>query len=341
MSPPVAPGLAATLYDGSADLRAAWAGAKALLTEARVPIVQLHATPSKSLAPVVAEIRAALPGVRTWVGVPGNTYVRDDGPTRIAKVTRTARDLGAECMVLNCERPSAPGNPGWVPTVALSAAELDARMRRVLAAIALELGDMVLGFTSHDMPQWHPIPWRAALGAESPVRLHLPQQYAAPPRSSSEPSLPPATSWRGAKNRAEASDTEWRKLARAGVVRADLAPGGDGFATYGQAHDIATAGVMLIADRTAVSALWALDGRTGLADRSKRPKCDALGALAIRALMHVRRAVGEGAGAGSIARWQAAHALEADGVAGAATFSALALPAPKLGLPPQRKGLAP
>lgn len=322
MSPPVAPGLAATLYDDSADLRAAWAGAKALLTEARVPIVQLHATPSKSLAPVVAEIRAALPGGRIWVGVPGNTYVRDDGPARIAKVTRAARELGAECMVLNCERPSAPGNPGWVPTVALSAAELDARMRRVLAAIAPELGDMVLGFTSHDMPQWHPIPWRAALGAESPVRLHLPQQYAAPPRSSSEPSLPPATGWRGAKNRAEASDTEWRKLARAGIVRADLAPGGAGFATYGQAHDIATAGVMLIADRTDVSALWALDGRTGLADRAKRPKCDAAGAKAIRTLQRIRREVGEGAG--SIARWQAKHGLDPDGVWGAKSEAALA-----------------
>lgn len=323
MSGPVAPGLAVTLYPGDSarDLE----GGRALLEEARPPIVQLHTVPGPKSAAVADEVRRIVPGARIWFGIPANPLVRDDGPARAARMALTARSIGAEAIVLNCERPSAAGNPGWTPdtTPCLTPAEIDERMRRLLGFVAPELGAMVLGFTSHDMPLWHHLPWAAALGKDSPVRLHLPQQYAAPSRSKKEPSLPAPTSWKAARKRAEDSDGQWLRLVRSGVVRADLGPGGAGFATYGQCHDIVSAGVMLVADRTDISCVWALNAATGEPDRRKFPKCDALGAFAIRALMRVRREAGEGAG--SIARWQASNGLEPDGIVGPRTLAALGL----------------
>lgn len=321
MTPPVPPGLALTLYDGSANLRSAWLGSKALLCEVRPPVVQLHAYPTSALEAVLDDIRRELVGVRIWVGLPGNSLVNDGGPAKAAKYTRLCRSWGVEAFVLNCE--SGKG-AGWTPTSGnkLTPEQLDTRMRAVLAAVRPELGPMVLGFTSHDMPQWHHIPWGAALGPESPVRLHLPQQYAAPMRSKTEAALPPATGWKGAKARADKSDEAWAKFVARGVVRPDLGPGGEGFVHYGQLHDITTAGVALLLDRTAVAAGWTLNARTGQADRSKRPSCDAEGALALRILGALHRAVGPGAGA--IARWQATRGLEPDGVVGPKTLAALA-----------------
>lgn len=326
MTRPVPPGLALTLYDGSADLRAAWLGSRALLTEVRPPVIQLHAYPTAALVPTIDEIRRTLPGVRLWLGLPGNSLVRDGGPKKAAGYVKLCRSWGIEAFVLNCEGPSSAGAAGWTTatTPTLTPAQLDARMRAVLAAVAPELGPMRLGFTSHDMPQWHHLPWAAALGAESPVTLHLPQQYAAPARSSKEPSgPPPATGWKGARARADKSDAEWAKLVAKGTVRADLAPGGDGFVHYGQLHDISAAGVALLLDRTASSAGWTLNARTGQSDRTKRPSCDDQGALAVRALHRARAVVGSEPG--SLARYQAQAGLVADGVCGPRTLQALGL----------------
>lgn len=324
---PIAPGLCTTLYDGSANLRAAWLGSRKLLTEAAVPIVKLHAYPTSELARTLDEVRKAMPAVRIHVATPGNVLVKNDGPEKGAKYARLCASWGIELFELNLEKSSSATGPGWTPDsgTKYSPEELDRRAKLLLDAIRPELGPtMKLGLTSHDKPKRFKLPWGALLGLSSPVSMHAPQEYASPPRSDDEPNGPPApTSWRGAKARADASDADWLALATAGAIRADLAPGGKGFAVYGQVHDITTAGVMLLADRSDVACVWALDGRTGLADRTKRPKCDAAGAKAIRTLQRIRREVGEGAG--SIARWQAAHGLEADGVAGSKTLQALGL----------------
>lgn len=323
MSPPVAPGLAVTLYPG--DSMRVVEAQRALLTRVRPAIVQLHTEPGPKSAAVADALRAMLPGVRVWWGIPGNKLVRDNGPAVVRKIVRAARELGAEAVVLNCESPSKPGLPGWTPatTPALTPAQLEARMAAVVKAAGEELGpSMRLGFTSHDRAS-HKIPWGAALGAASPVTFHLPQQYASPGRSKGEESIPALASWKAARARAEKSDASFAELVAKGTIRADLGPGGAGYFVYSQIHDVTTAGVCLLLDRTAVACAWSLDSRPRTTPRASFPDYDEAGARALEVMGAIHREVG--ASPGAVARWQALHGLEADGVFGAKSEAALGL----------------
>lgn len=319
---PVAPGLAVTLYPG--DSMRVVEAQRALLTRARPAIIQLHTDPGPKSAAVADALRALLPGVRLWWGIPGNRLVRDDGPAEVRKVVRAARGYGAEAVVLNCEGPSKPGLPGWTPatTLALTPAQLEARMAAVVKAAGEELGPLRLGFTSHDRAS-HKIPWGAALGAASPVTFHLPQQYASPGRSKTEKSIPSPASWKSARARAEKSDASFAELVAAGTIRADLGPGGAGYFVYSQVHDITTEGVCLLLDRTAVACAWSLDARPRSTPRSLFPDYDEAGARALEAMGAIHRAVG--AGPGAVQRYQASAGLSPDGVVGPRTLQALGL----------------
>jgi hypothetical protein len=103
-----------TLWSGS-GLRAAWAKGRAHLEMVRPHVVQLHGAPSllKEQAPAIADqVRAALPGVRIWLGVAGDaghTDVRagklsvDELHRRRVAVAETLRACGADRPLLNCE----------------------------------------------------------------------------------------------------------------------------------------------------------------------------------------------------------------------------------------------
>lgn len=319
---PIAPGLSLTLYPG--DDPRALAASLPLLEEARPEVVQLHTAPGPNSGRLVEQLRARLPGVRVWLGIPANPLVRETGRATARRFARTARELGAEAMILNCERPSKAGWSGWsTGSLGLTAATLADRMTAMLEGAAEGAdGRLVLGFTSHDLPEGHPIPWRQALGPGSPVRLHLPQQYPAPTRKRGQPP-PTPTSRRAAIARATKSDAQWAEQVARGVVRPDLAPGGEGFVVYTQLHDIELAGICALLDRTPLAAAWALDTQTGDARRERHPRCDDVGARAVRVVAAVRREAGPAPGA--VARWQAARGLVADGIVGAKTLAALGL----------------
>ena len=96
---------------------------------------------------------------------------------------------------------------------------------------------LALGFTSHDMPQWFRLAGDVLFGASSKVTLHAPQNYPA------DPHQPGLEGFGDADSRVRASAARWSELVTRGRIRADLGPGGAGWAPYGQLHGLTPAGV--------------------------------------------------------------------------------------------------
>jgi len=297
--PTVAPGLVVTVYDDRGG------AALPLLAQIRPDVALIHAAPTdRAYADLV---RAAVPGVRLWYQVPANYLAADSLAADLATVrahVRGAVDLGAEVLSLNGEGASAEGRPGWATRSPEGRALLGARATELLAAAADEAaGRLALAWSSHDCPAWHPLPWAALYGPESPVTLSLHQHYPAPKSG---------TATRAAcLSRLATSAAQWARLGPS-MCRPELAPRGAGAVLYTQAHGLTTDGACALYDAAPLAAAWALPARH-----------DAAGILALRADAELRRRVGHAPG--RIARWQTHRGLVADGVCGAKTLASLGL----------------
>jgi hypothetical protein len=306
---PLPDGEAVTVW--SADgLRAGVATALPLLRRTRPAIVQLHAGPqglAEHLASQAALVRAAVPGVRLWVGVAWDGWVDDvaegaDVRRIVERVylpaARAARDIGAELLVINSE----------------AAGKLHPAAARRLAVVAIDTiraqcPGLLLGHTAYDHPDYHDeersnglvdgddegYPWSAYLGApeirgavpglllptSGPVDLELPQVYAAPPKDERTKRQPMA-SVGALLRRAKGSAESFARAVALGWIdpRVPVRP-------YVQAHHVRAQDTAGHCARARLGCLWAAPTRL-----------DAEGVRALEVLTRGRR--GE-LGAGDVA----------------------------------------
>lgn len=281
--------LCVTLWSG-AGLADAWEHGRAALAAIRPHAVQLHGAPSllKAQAPAVAaQARAALPGVRVWLGVAGDAgqTLVPSGRLSVAAlharrvgVAATARACGADTIVLNCEKAWRRDAPGF------TAVDAGRWVRDLRAAcgpgVAVEHTAYVTRFADY--------PWAAFLGPGLCERT-WPQAY-----------------WAAGGSAKWMRATIWRRYWERDV------PGGAVAAPYLQAHGCATADLTWFADQFADACFWAVPARH-----------DAAGLLALRALAEVER---RGfAGAGRVAAFQRSVGLQPDARVGPLTLRALGL----------------
>ena len=296
------PGLAVTVYGSltpSADrLRAI------------NPAIVIRHQPASQ--PDVDALRAILPTARLWVQVAANflaapTLPADAACDRVRALVRGAVAVGAEVFSLNGEEVSHPGGEGWNARDGLPMASLRDRCQRILDAAHEEAaGRLVLGWSSHDCPEWHHLPWGAIFGPDSPVALNLAQVY---------PDRPGAVvGHQEALHRHATMAGQWAQLVAAGAVRADLAPGGAGWVEYVQGAGLAVDGACALFNTSPLAAIWTAPG-----------ELDDLGVTAARADQQLRASVGHAAG--RVERWQTAHGMVVDGIVGPRTLAAL-VPSP-------------
>lgn len=319
------PGVAVYLWT-SDGLRAAWAASEATLRRLRPDVVILHGPPSSitnpAFAPLVAQVRAALPGVRVWVGVGGDGWADEwrAGKASTTQVVdplvasaRAARAVGAECVVWDFEAAWKRSPKSDVRT----GADLGALARRVVREGAAAASDAVHAVTTYDHPGLHTaLPWASFLvGTE--VSVYLPQYYAAD-------GTPDRGELLARVRRAQASQAA---AERAGMLPPDVTPDvaeDVDRVPVVQLHQLATADLVTVLAESPLVGAWALPL---VADGGR---ADEAGLLALEAALRIRHAVATGPGA--VAAYQASKGLTADGVCGPRTLDAL--------LGPQRKGLA-
>lgn len=204
---------------------------------------------------------------------------------------RLAADRGAEVVELN-------GEAAW------RAEDLATQARVLIEAAREGAPDALVSWTSFDHVLWHHLPWGAILGPGG-VDLHAPQIYGA------DPGAVGPEGHQSVRARMRRAGEQIASLVRQGVVRPELAAGGVGWTPYGQLHGMTAAGVAVVLDAADVVRAWAIPTR-----------CDPEGILSLEAVLLARRETGRRAGA--LARLQAAHGLDADGVLGEQTLDLIA-----------------
>lgn len=298
-----ATGPALALYDGG-GIQRAWAGAERLVLASRPPVVILWAWPGPRTTETARALRAAHPGVETWLGVGVDGIGRHvaDGSWSVARgvapfvqIARGAVALGATTVMWDAEarHKARPGTP--------QRARLEALAHQALLVVRDACPGLVQTFTSYDHPSYHAdFPWRPWLGPESPIVAAFAQVYPAPGGGlrAHQGALP------AREARALAS---WGSAVRAGWIRPDVPEGQPGddrdvdwmlfeqLHSNDSVHDLVTAGVA-----SQVCAGWAAPTR-----------CDPVGEQAWRALCELHRRGFWGAGA--VGRFQLAAGLLAPG----------------------------
>ncbi len=294
-----ASGLFVTVWDGRSPV-SAFEGARELLVSVRPDIVQLHTQPDPTDAPVLQAIRGLLPGVRLWLGAPSNPLAGMSDAKAVETVSRwaeLARTWDVELVMLNGERPSRAGLPGWVPRTP----ELDTKAAKILDALTSR--GVRVGWTSHDHLQWHPQP-EPVLAPGSRVVCHAPQVYGA------DKDAWAAAPLGSVKGRWSKAAEQAATLARRGVIGERYAFGGASMAPYVQAHGVSTAATCWLLDRAPLAGAWAAPARI-----------DAEGRRALLVDAALRRLVGDAPG--RVERFQRTRGLAADGIVGPATLAAL------------------
>lgn len=205
-----------TLYAGALLAPQALARGEGLLTGTQPRAVELHTWRPDQYAPTV---RRLVPGVELSVGVGVDDEARDValGRQSVAAAVRElvtgpvqrAIDVGATSITWNAEA-------AWKrPPSSTEAGRLHALIRALLGETAARHPSLVQEHTAYDHPTYHSAyPWRAWLGAGSPVTASYAQVYAAPGGD--------LCAHRGALPAREARAlASWASAVRAGWIRPD------------------------------------------------------------------------------------------------------------------------
>lgn len=280
--------------------------------------VMLHTTPDPSDDVPIATLRTmGIP--RVWLGAPANPLVQRARLRGIASSVALAREWarrakndGVECLMFNGERDSGHPDGDWGISSIEDRTLLPQLAREVIAAARDEAPAVSVAWTSHDRPDYHPLPWAEILSA---VDLYSGQTYIDTPDR--------IDGLGAARARAANAEREMNELVARGIAANHLAPGASGYAPYVQLHGCSVAAICHLTDRGQTACGWALP-------RAPKGRSDELGVLAWRAMRAVRAEVG--AAPGAIARWQAKRGLKVDGVLGHDGLVALGLPVPSEGV---------
>lgn len=256
--------------------------------------VCIHDPPSDDDNRLAGAIRGR--GLRLWYGwgVDPDTKrpVREAAATTRRRA-RLAAERGAEAIELNGEKAyKAPG--------------LDALCRELVQACRDGAPGLPVGWSYFDGPETHPMPGAKEVFGSGGVDYNAPQVYA------EDPGAPGLEDHHDARRRWDRAVRQHEAMVRRGIYRPELVPGAAACATYAQLHGCTPACVAWLLDRALVGRAWALPTR-----------CDEEGLRGVEAVLLARRETGRSAGA--IARWQAAHGLTADGIAGPLTLAAMGL----------------
>ena len=256
--------------------------------------VAIHDPPSEDDAALSRAVRAA--GLRLiygWGTDPDARRTVRDAAATTRRRARLAADRDAEAVELN-------GEAAW------KASGLDAHAREMLAACREGAPGLPVGWSYFDGPDSHEMPAARVIYGPGGVDYSAPQIYAR------DPGAPGLEDHRDARRRWDRAVTQHLAMVRRGIYRPELVPGEPGCAVYAQLHGCTAGCVAWLLDRSAVSRGWAIPTRS-----------DAEGLRGVAAVLTARRECGSAPGA--IARWQAAHGLDADGVAGPLTLQSMGL----------------
>lgn len=315
------PGVAVYLWAGK-GLRHAWAKSQERLLRLRPEIVLLHGPPSaltsEHFAPLVAQVRAALPGVRVWVGIGGDGWAAQwragkcsaeqvVAPLRAAYAA--AHAVGAEAVAPDLEAAWKSSKKGASVPDVRTRAELEALARRVMVEGGEAAPDAVHVLVSYDIPDLHKAFPLRAVATGTPVSVFAGMMYAAdgtPARGE----LLRRVAWAGR----EQEKAEGMGLLPDDVTGTDV-PGDVDRVPVVQLHQLAPEDLVTVIAESPLVLTWAMplirDG--GRADET--------GLIALEAALYLRREVG--AGPGAIARFQARAGLVADGIVGPRTLGKL------------------
>lgn len=264
--------------------------------------VCLHTKPDDSDQAAVDLVREL--NLRLWWGLPYDPIPRELDAHGADAAKELARSWAVRVAAWEPEVVCLDGEATWKTDAPTKRDALGELAVACIEATRAELPDAAISWTSFDHPYWHRLPWDAILGPRG-VDLHAPQVYAAPQSGVGDR--------HDAANRILSANEQWQKFATAHpAIRRELILGGARCTPYGQIHHVTAAGAALVLDMADTCRAWALPTRS-----------DAEGIRALQALLIARRDAGRSAGA--IARWQAAHGLAADGLAGRETLCAMSL----------------
>lgn len=279
-----------------------------LLTLSRPSAVQLHTWAPD--APAQA-LRRALPSARIVCGFGVDGIAREvalgeksveQGMQTFLALAGRASDVGALAVVWNAEA-------SWKrPPSSEEAARIAAVVRRGLAAVADQYPYLEQHHTAYDHPSFHSTyPWKAWLGAGSPIVASWPQVYAAGAGG--------LQAHRGALPAREARAlASWASAIRAGWIAPDddntTIREGVAWRPYYQLHHVTTADTVASALEHDAAMLWAL-----------RSRSDSAGRLAFLAMCCLARA--NYWRPGGLTDYQRDNGLKVDGVCGPATLAAM------------------
>lgn len=301
-------GLGVTVYGGGAARALPYA--LPLIARIDPSFVVLHTWPDGDDASLVQALRKQKQGRRVWFS-PGANSLAALSENRCAQYgrewVRFCANVGAECLLLNIEGPSAKGLPGWVLGKDL---EQNKRLAGRLTALltACVLPGVSLGVTSHDWLLSHPLPEIAY--THPGVSLVLPQVY--PSVSTRSENF---TSREGMRVRLSKTKKQWDSPRAS--VRPDLRPGMPGWGVYGQLWGQVPGACASLMDSQDLACGWELPfiPRGTTQEKTLRGLC---------VIAECRRRYGEGKGA--VLRAQIALDLPRDGLAGPMLARELRLP---------------
>lgn len=254
----------------------------------------IHDPPSDDDAGLAREIKArGLRLIYGWGVDPDTKRPVRDAAQITRRRARLAADRGAEAIELNGER-------AW------KAQGLAAHAGEMIAACRDGAPGLVVGWSTFDGPETHPLPAAREIFGPRGVDYNAPQVYA------EDPGAPGLEDHHAARRRWDRAVRQHEAMVSRGAYRPELVPGAAACATYAQLHGCTAGCVAWLLDRAPVGRAWALPTR-----------CDEEGLRGVEAVLLARRA--HGAAPGAVARWQLAHGLETDGIAGPLTLRAMGL----------------
>ena len=253
-----------TLWDSDGVLPA-WHEASGDLIRWQPPVVQLHTWEPGRVDDLIL---TAIPRAHLVLGCGVDGVARrvalgewpvDRGRRQLVALARRAVEVGARAICWNAEA-------SWKrPPGSEEARRLAAVIADTLASVASLYPQLRQWHTSYDHPHYHSTyPWRAWLGAGSPIEVSLPQVYAAPGGG--------MMAHRGALEAREARAlSSWDTAIRRGWITPDdpTTPLREGvvWRPYYQLHHVTAVDTVASALAQPVVSLWAMRSRSDAAGR--------------------------------------------------------------------------